>query len=208
MTNIFDYKFHDLTGERTHAVSITVQEIVNLPSQLISDIKLLRFKKRSVDKILIAWRKYKLYQEKKIFSGSRKKLLKSLSSLSSLSVRRSVVMTNTVESYVEDEEKKRSTLSLRLAAESHKQMALNNELGDVCIVEQCYILIDTKPESSSLLFSALQNLIIFEELVSILINQLIFHFEVIFLTFACFYFQSKQDFLFNEMVGCKSFIHN
>lgn len=76
-----------------------------------------------------------------------------------------------------------SQLASKLAAESYKQMIDNFELGDICIVEQCYILLGTKPEHNSLLLSALQNLVNFEA-------------------------PSKQDFIFDKMLGCKSFVHD
>ena len=52
------------------------------------------------------------------------------------------------------------------ALESHRTMVENFKISDVCIVEQCYILLGTKPEDSSLLLSALESLIQFEEGVS------------------------------------------
>merc|ERR1719203_436819 len=51
----------------------------------------------------------------------------------------------------------------RLASESHKIMCENFELGYVCVVERCYILIGVQHENLSLTFSALQNLIEVDE---------------------------------------------
>ena len=54
-------------------------------------------------------------------------------------------------------------------------MIENNKLGDVLIVEKCYVLLGTQPDNHSLLFSGLHNLIKYEDEVSFLFLETMFN---------------------------------
>jgi len=196
------HAFHDINGNTTHGVAITVREVVNLPNQFVSDIKSLRLKRKYVDKITSAWSSHKLCQENiELNEAVKGTLTKAVTRWSKRLSSDSVI---NEEAYQEGQQhpsfkktmlepinhnsnerikKPTSQLASKLAAESYKQMIDNFELGDICIVEQCYILLGTKPEHNSLLLSALQNLVNFEA-------------------------PSKQDFIFDKMLACKSFVHD
>ena len=64
---------------------------------------------------------------------------------------------------------KREKRILKLASKSYKTMVENSKLGDALIVERCYVLLGTRPNDHSLLFSALQSLIEREDEVSSII---------------------------------------
>ena len=206
-------KFHDINGNTTHGVAITVREVVNLPNQFVSDIKSLRLKRKYVDKITSAWSSHKLCQENiELNEAVKGNLTKAVNRQSKRLLSDSV---NNEEAYQEGQQhpsfkrtilepinhnsnerikKPTSQLASKLAAESYKQMIDNFELGDICIVEQCYILLGTKPEHNSLLLSALLNLVNFEAPVSIFIFRLrllyssLQFYQLSFLVKARFYF--------------------
>ena len=52
--------------------------------------------------------------------------------------------------------------SKRLAKESYRKMIENFELGYMCVVEKCYIIVGTNPENNSLLFRGLKQLVDYE----------------------------------------------
>ena len=176
-------------------MSITVRELVNLPSQTVQNIKQLRLERKYASKISNSWKSHKVSREKLELNEREKNVLKksvkkwsrrlSDSCLDELEksarldldkIRRQADNPVSVnESKILRHGKRSNFLptkpsprASKLAAESYKVMIKNFEVGDACIVEQCYILLGTKPENSSLLISALQNLVDFEEAVSVL----------------------------------------
>lgn len=62
--------------------------------------------------------------------------------------------------------KKLTKRSQELASESYQTMLKNYEEGEVCIMEQCYIIFGSEPNRHSLIFSALQSLVDSEREVS------------------------------------------
>ena len=68
----------------------------------------------------------------------------------------------------DDDDMKREERALKLAKESYKTMMQNSKLGDVLIIERSYVLLGTKPNDHSMLFSALQKLIEKEDQVSVI----------------------------------------
>ena len=69
--------------------------------------------------------------------------------------------TNTVK-----KEHRMSKSAVKKATESYKTMIENEKLGDVCIVEKCFILIGTNPEEQSLMLFALKQLVELDRRVS------------------------------------------
>ena len=55
--------------------------------------------------------------------------------------------------------KKFSSRVLKLASESYQVMLDNAIEGDVCIIEECYIIVGIEPSADSLIFSGLQSLV-------------------------------------------------
>lgn len=58
-----------------------------------------------------------------------------------------------------EKEKKYSAAARRLAIEAYEYMLDSDSLGEACLVQNCYVLIGTKPEEQSLLFRALQQIV-------------------------------------------------
>ena len=198
-------KFHDIAGVPTYGVSITVRELVNLPSQTVKRIKALRLKRKYASKIIDMWRNHKLSKEREklelneretsVMKKSVKKwsrrfsagcltdLDKSATEIQKRPYSSASLLNNIEGSVTVDTQKRRnsfteplkssflkkfpSTKATKLAAESYKKMIRNFEQGDAYIVEQCYILLGTEITNNSLLVSALQNLVNFEDPVSI-----------------------------------------
>ena len=166
-----------------------MREVVNLPSEFVTEVKELRLQRKFVNKIINSWKKHKMrlartesQMNSNIFSRVWKRSSIDNSNLSNYKGEylksmkeepRSESMLNKSSSLNmighimnQPDRKFFSGKSLKLAAESHKEMTENFKLGDACIVEQCYMLLGTKPEHNSLLISALQHLVNFEEPVS------------------------------------------
>ena len=58
------------------------------------------------------------------------------------------------------------TSSMQKAKESYETMIENEKLGDVCIVEKCFIFIGTNPKEQSLMLCALKQLVHLDRMVS------------------------------------------
>lgn len=59
----------------------------------------------------------------------------------------------------------------RLAAEAYKFMVEAESVGEICILEHCYVMIGTKPEEQSLILNALQKVIQVEREVSVFLHN-------------------------------------
>lgn len=168
------HAFHDISGKPNYGVSITVREEMNLPSELFSEIKTLRLQRKVVTKIINTWRKHKLKAstcQEILNPNSIKRLVNT--SINKWRLNKPDTDIKEIESKTDssNEQNTLKTFQLtqvksrakKLAAETYKTMTENFDVGDTCIVEQCYILLGIKPENNTLILTALQKLIDFED---------------------------------------------
>jgi len=133
------YQFHIHTnekGEKIHGISITVKTTLTLDSIQGEKLKEIRKQVKATRTICRTWRKYKNGELKRSSSFGDK--IRSIFSWPSFEAKTH-------------------------ASISHSAMKSNEELGDVCIVEKCYILVGVKPGCESLLFNGLQQLVDLEK---------------------------------------------
>ena len=133
----------------------------------LSDIKLHRIKRRACSKIVKWWRSFCFRRRGSEFSSNTlDPSINSFTSLASFTKKISLKMANRrsvdLESLSDDSSfdadnnlNMVTSKSKMLGKESFKTMVENEKLGDILIVEACYILVGTKQDAHSLLFRSL-----------------------------------------------------
>lgn len=134
------HEFQDTTGQALHGTSIIVKEEVDI--SMLSTLKSLQKQRRVALKILAAFR-------------WKKKNSLTLRSKSKAFGRENIFKRNPCN----EKKKQISCRALQLASESYKHVVENCDLGNIIIVEQCYLILGTDHKKHSLLIASLQQLI-------------------------------------------------
>jgi len=143
-------KFTNCKGETQHGVSITIRDVLSCNE--IDKLLDLRLRCKSAKVIQNFFHNRKVKKRKS-------NLMQDIGNMFDKITRR----------YSSDFEDKatpaNNAYALKQAKESYETMIENEKLGDICVVEKCFIFIGVNPAEQSLLLCALQQLVLQERLV-------------------------------------------
>jgi len=147
-------RFTDESGSTIHGLSITTQEVVSIPN--LEKLKQRREERRSARLLARVWREYVF---RKANRGIKKKFIGFFRNVKTQLHHE--MSFNSFDDEYEPYEENSSSYGIshyvtQQASLSYSTMVENKKLGEICIVESCYVFTGVKDKNLSLIFLALK----------------------------------------------------